>query len=144
MENIILAILLILLVGVVIFLKRRPKKLTKAACEKYENELRVALTQDPSLGYISIDRILEHILSDLYGQGTLANNLKKYNAQHASTSRNGGKFPSKAGKYYIEDSLRNKLWKFHNVRNRLVHEGGVTISKAQVEEFARVVREIFL
>ncbi len=144
MENIILAILLILLIGVVVVLRRRPKKLTKMACEKYEKELAMALIQGPSLGYITIDRILEQILNDLHGRDTLANNLKKYNTQHASTSRNGGRIPNKDGKYYIEDPLRNKLWKFHNIRNRLVHEGGVTISKAQVEEFARVVRQIFL
>jgi hypothetical protein len=117
------AIFVLGLLWILYLLRPRTRKLSAAAKAGYMAELAEIRSMKPELGIINADRVLEQILRDLHGDRALGENLKKYYAQHPK---------------------REQLWKYHKIRNRVVHEGDSLKTFTPVAEFIALIGGMFL
>ena len=123
MEYIILAIVIGGLGYLYFFLTIRWGNLTQARKQEFRSELERASELDPEHAIIVVDRVLEQILSTLWGKRSLGENLQKHYQNHPDS---------------------NELWKYHKIRNKLVHEGGVRVGRRDIEGFRNLIQRVFL
>ena len=77
----------------------------------------------PELAIINADRVLEQILREKHGDRALGENLKQYYAKHPK---------------------REQLWKYHKIRNKVVHEGDSLETFTAVTAYIELIGLIFL
>jgi hypothetical protein len=77
----------------------------------------------PELGIINADRVLEQILREKHGNRPLGENLKKH---------------------YAQNPKRDQLWKYHKIRNRVVHEGDSIDTFTTVADYIELIGGLFL